>query len=741
MSEPDAPTCPSATGADPRVQAVVMAARFHGMTLDPADVRPRGRAATISATSLSNWAHDSGLRSRAVRLRWRQLMRMRDGGPVVLLFADGGAGVMTGADPHRNVVMLQDPLSPIDSAAVPVDELRLAQVWSGEAILLRANRDSADRSEAPFTIGWLAALVMNERRSLRDIGIASLTLSCLTISPPLVVMTVVNKVLTHQSYSTLGLLATMLGIAVGYECLLGHARRNIVLTVGTRIDTTLLLHLFNRLLRLPLDYFERHPTGDTMYKVNQIGKVREFLTGKLLTTFLDVFTLLVLLPLLFWLNSTLAWLVVVCSLVIGGLILTFLYPLRALYAGVVRAEAAKSALLGETLFGIKTVKSLAVEPQRRTAWDERIADVARSRLRFGRLANWPQTVITPIERFMSIGIVLVGAELAMSDRGGYMVGTLFAFMMLSTRVAQPLVGLARLIEDYEEFTSAVGQAASVVNQPAERDPASGGLRPQVTGALSFRDVTFTYAGSQRPALDQVSFAIPAGTLLGIVGRSGSGKSTLARLLQGINRDYSGFLRLDGTDLREINLRYLRCSFGVVLQDNFLFRGSICDNIIAGRPCLTLADAVRAARLAGAEEFIDRMPKGYDTQVEEGSANLSGGQKQRLAIARALVTDPRILLLDEATSALDPESEALVNANLLRIARGRTMVIASHRLSSLTKCDQIVVLDDGKLIDIAPHRTLLERCSSYRQLWSQQNRHLDSQGVGHAALVPTLVKAD
>ena len=213
-------------------------------------------------------------------------------------------------------------------------------------------------------------------------------------------------------------------------------------------------------------------------------------------------------------------------------------------------------------------------------------------------------------------------------------------------------------------------------------------------------------------------------MLGLVGRSGSGKSTIARLLQGINREYSGYLKIDGTDLREINLTHLRRSFGVVMQDNFLFRGTVRDNIIGGRPGLTLEDAVRAARLAGAEEFIERLPRGYETWIEEGSANLSGGQRQRLAIARALVSDPRLLILDEATSALDPESEALLNANLLRIAKGRTMIIVSHRLSSLVDCDQILVLDRGKVADIGPHEEVLERCAVYRQLWQQQHRHME-----------------
>ena len=211
-------------------------------------------------------------------------------------------------------------------------------------------------------------------------------------------------------------------------------------------------------------------------------------------------------------------------------------------------------------------------------------------------------------------------------------------------------------------------------------------------------------------------------------------------MQGINRDYSGFLKIDGADLREINLRHLRQSLGVVLQDNFLFRGSIRDNIISGRPGLTLPDAVNAARLAGAEEFIERMPNGYETYVEEGSPNLSGGQKQRIAIARALIHDPRILILDEATSALDPESEAVVSANLSRIASGRTMVIVSHRLASLTECDQILVMEQGKMMDIAPHQVLLERCAMYRQLWAQQHRHMDGRGPRGAG-IPRLVRGD
>lgn len=722
---------PAGAQFHPRIRAVMAAARFHGVELDPREYFRATDPSTPLAAELSDWLQKNGLWSRAVRLRWRDLIHIRETGPVVLLLADGGAGLMTAADPTQNLILVKDPDLAASEQGDAVDQLRLEQIWSGEALLLR-NRRGRSLTDAPFTIGWLISLVLQERRLLRDIGIASLTLSFLTIFPPLLVMTVVDRVLTHHSYSTLVLLAALLCIAMVLETFLGHARRLIVLVVGTRLDTRLNLYVFNRLLRLPLDYFERHPAGETMHKIAQVYKVREFLTGKLLATFLDLMTLFVLLPFLFFLNPLLAGMVLACTGLIMLVILVSLRPLRISFADVILAETEKASVLGETIFGVKTIKSLALEPQRNVLWDERVANVGMSRLAFGKIANRVQTIITPIERFMSIGLVLVGAYLALDDTG-FAIGALFAFAMLSMRVAQPLVALARLVEDYEGVALAIVEAASVLNRPAEAEAASGGLRPSISGAICFDDVSFTYGGTRLAALDHVTFTVPSGTMLGIVGRSGSGKSTLTRLLQGINRDYSGSLKIDGNDVREINLRHLRQSFGVVLQENFLFRGSIRDNIVAGRPGLVPGDVVNAARLAGAEEFIERMPNGYETMIEEGSPNLSGGQRQRLAIARALITNPRILILDEATNALDPESEALLNANLLRIASGRTMVIVSHRLSSLVDCDQILVLDKGKLVDIASHDVLLDRCAIYRQLWSQQGRrHQDHQEQSNVA---------
>lgn len=719
------------------VLAMIQAGRYHGIELDPEGYSQAAGGLPPSAASLSQWARNSGAWSRAVRLKWRHLLRFQDSEPAVLLFADGTAALLTGADAARKVVFLVNPNASPEKPPLAVDELRLSRVWSGETVLLRAKRDAV-KHESQFNLHWLGNLVLQERQQLRDIGIASLTISILTIFPPLVVMATVNKVLQFHSTSTLVLLSSVMAIVFAYETLLNYARRLIISVVGTRLDAKLGLYLFDRLLRLPLDYFERHPAGETMYKIGQVYRVREFLTGKLLTTFLDLITLCILLPVLFYLQPTLASVVLICAVSIALIILAFLRPMRTAYKKVVTAETWKAAALGESIAGIKTVKSLGIEPQRKSLWDERVAASGKWRLAFGQLSNWPQTLVNPIERFMVLGTMMFGAFLAMSDSSGYMVGALFAFMMLSQRVAQPLVGLAKLIEDFEEVGAAIGEVGSVLNQPLEVDAASGGVRPKLTGDISMQDVTFNYPGYKLPALDRVSFSIPEGTMLGVVGKSGSGKSTIARLLQGINREYSGFLKMDGIDIREINLRHLRQSLGVVLQDNFLFRGSIRENIIAGRSGLTMSDVMNAARLAGAEEFIERMPNSYETQIEEGSPNLSGGQKQRIAIARALIHDPRILILDEATSALDSHSEAIVTGNLRRIARGRTMVIVSHRLTSLIDCDQILVMDNGKAVDFAPHGVLVERCPVYRQLWNQQNRQSDAPHRP-AAIAPVLVQ--
>ncbi len=720
------------TPTELRLRAVAAAARFHGVDLDLGNFRLSGSEQYPSPASLVAWLRDQGMTAKALRLVWRNLFRFRESAPVVLLLKDGAAALVVGADPKRDIVWLKSPTSAEAEPPVAVDRLRLEQAWTGDAILLK-RPIGQNEGEAPFTLGWITTQVLKHKPLLAQISYASIAISILQIVPALLVMMVVDRVLEYNSFSTLVLCSLILVTMVTYEALLSWARRELVLILSTRIDVQLNLHTFSRLMALPLDFFERSQAGETISRLREVFRVREFLTGKLLYTILDGITLFIMLPVMFYMEPTLAWVCCAVAGLIALIIMIFLKPVGRLLAMAVQAEHKKGAVITETVYGIRTVKSLALEPQQKVIWDERVAEAARWRLAAGRLANWPQTLVEPLQVFMSRGCVVFGAYLALMNDSTVDRGALIAFMLLSGRCAAPLVGFAKIMEDFTEVRTSIGQIAKVLNNPTETRAQTDGMRPKFEGAVSFEDVTFTYPLGQRPALNRVSFSIPPGTMMGLVGRSGSGKSTITRLLQGINREYSGAVKIDGAELREINLSHLRRSFGVVLQDNFLFRGTVRDNITAGRAGLTLEDAVRASRLAGAEEFIERMPQGYDTWIEEGSANISGGQRQRLAIARALITNPRLMILDEATSALDPESEALVNASLVRVGKGRTMVIVSHRLSSLVNCDLIMVMDRGAVLDVAPHAVLLDRCSVYRTLWNQQNRHMNAAAAAAAAL--------
>jgi ATP-binding cassette subfamily B protein len=724
-----------ATGISPaelRVLAVVAAARHHGVELDRDDLRmPEGRSPEPAA--LVDWLRGAGLWARGVAMRWQSLLGMQSSGPVVLLLKDGGAVLVVRIDRARDQVWTRDPGSEVDTEPTPLDAAALAGRWDGETILLRADRGSAYDSE-PFSLVWLARLVWHDRKLMKEIFVASLMMTLLTIVSMLLIMVVIDRVVTYRSYSTLGLVAMVIGITAGFEAYFGFIRRQLTAVVGRRVESRVNLEMFKRILGLPIDFYEKNQAGAIMYRLGHINSVRDFLTGRVLSTLLDVVTLLLLLPVLYILNPILTWLVLIAAVIMGLIILSFVRPVRRVFNRYAEAEMAKSTVLVESVRGIRTVKSLGLEPQRKEAWDSTTAAVGSWKLELLDLVNWPQTLVHPLEMFMYTGVMLVGVYIAINDNPG--AGSLMAFMMLSGRLSQPIAGVARMMEEIQNIHNSVTMAASVMNEAQEDAQPGIGLRPRFDGAISFDKVTFSYPGTKTRALDEMSFKIPAGSTVGLVGRSGSGKSTITRLLQGINREYEGYIKIDGNDLRSINLTHLRRSFGVVLQDNFLFRGTVKDNVIAGRPGLTITDVVRACRLAGAEEFIERMPNGYETFIEEGSPNVSGGQRQRLAIARALIHDPRILILDEATSALDPESEALVNANIARIAQGRTMVVVSHRLSSLTEMDQTIVLDRGRVMDVGPHHELVDRCPVYRQLWLQQIRHMDtSRSAVPAALAP------
>jgi ATP-binding cassette subfamily B protein len=547
-------------------------------------------------------------------------------------------------------------------------------------------------------------------------------------------MIVLDRVLINRSYSTLNVLVGAILIMLVFETVLSYLRRKLTQVATTRIDGRLNLYIVEKLLKLPMDYFERNPTGRTLTKIQQVWRIRHFLTGQLFGAFLDAVPLIGLIPAMLILEWHLALIAFALAGIIFVIVMLYLKPISRKYRDVVIAEQAKGAHLVETIYGMRTIKSLALEGRRRREWDRRVADATAAQHAFGLLTNYPQTFSLPFERLIYSGCVAVGAYIVLTKPGTINAGALVAFAMLSMRLAQPLIRIAQLQNDLAEVRGAIGELASVMNVPPEESRANG-LRLPIQGEVTFKDVRFRYSTGAPYALDAVSFTVPAGTMLGIMGRSGSGKTTVTRLLQRLNTSYEGMIKIDGMDLREIDLMHLRTHIGVVPQENFLFSGSIRENIAMAKPDASFSNVVRAAQLAGAEEFIELLPRGYDTLLEEGASNLSGGQRQRLALARALLIDPPVLILDEATSALDAESEAIVNANLKRMAKGRTVLSISHRLSMLVECDAILVLERGKVYDLGTHQELLQRCDIYKHMWYQQNRHLDPKAADKLTVMP------
>lgn len=714
---------PAGSAGKSLLAALEYIARQKGVAFSAADVAHRDaiKLSDFTAPDLMPLATRSGFRARQVTLSWAQLGRLGAALPALLVLRSGHAVVITRASisHSRAEVVLVDPLAP--NTPIFVDRAQFDAVSAGQVVLLQP-QPSTESDEGQFSFGYLCRVALRDRTVVRDIIIAATVMSLLALAPIMFIRLLLDRVVQHHAMSTFTTLCVAMVILTVFDVALTALRRHLILDISSKVDVQVSSFIFGRLLRLPMDVFERTSAGLIVRDVNEVNKIRNFLTGSLLGTLLDSITILIFLPVMFYIDPWLTLLV--CG--VGGLIALWIIVMLPVYRrhsmATMQAEGERGSFLVQTLNGMRTVKTLALEGRQLRQWDRLVANVARLKHAEGRAGNLIESVTIPLERFMIYGVIAVAVYLSVANSDPVGIGSVAAFLLLTQRVGAPLKGLAQLIQQYDETRGAVEVVSKLVNQPEEAGRDGHGVRSPLLGEVSLMNVSFQYPGTSSKALDGVSLDLPRGTTLGVVGRSGSGKTTLTRLIQRLHPQFDGLIKVDGIDLREFDLDHLRRSLGVVLQDSFLFSGTIRENITIGRIDASYEEMVAAARLAGAEEFIDRLPRGYDTFVYEGSSNLSGGQRQRLAIARALITDPRILILDEATSALDPESEAIVNANLDRISVGRTVIIVSHRLSSLVRSDQILVLDKGRRVDLGTHEELLQRCEIYSELWHQQNRH-------------------
>jgi len=696
-------------------------ARFYGLDLtEPyllqvASPDPHGR---MTPAALIQVAHKIGLSAKLVKLSWSRLNRLGRALPAILILQTGEAVVLSGikeADGKTEAVV-RDVQAPQQGFQF-WDRATLEGNWNGQIILIKRKYALSDARQ-PFGLRWFVPEFMRQRRALSDVVVAALTLHVLALATPIFFQLTIDRVVVHRVEATMVVLTIGVCLAIAFEAALGYVRSLILLYATSKIDIRLAITIFRKMISLPVDFFERNLAGVISKHMQQDQRIREFLSGRLLLTVLDATALFVFLPIMVFYSLRLTLVVLFCATLIAGIIGILAATFRRRLTELYRAEGERQALLIEAIHGINTVKALGLEPMQARLWDRSSALSIERRIEVGRISAFARTASSSIEKAMTVAVIWVGVN-SIFD-GTLTVGALVAFQILAGRVTGPLVQITALINEFQEVALSVRMLGNIMN--AQSEPGmTRGLRPAIRGKINFEDVSFNYGTSPVPAVDRVSFAAEPGQVIGIVGRSGSGKSTVMRLLQGLYPIQRGLIRIDDFDIRELDKVYLRGHMSVVLPESFLFRGTVRENIAAGKSNASFEEVAWAARQAGAEEFVERLPQGYETPLEEGGSNLSSGQRQRLAIARALVRRPTILLLDEATSALDPESEMIVQDSMSRIIEGKTTIIVSHRLAALRNCDNILVFDKGEIVGSGRHESLLGSCAIYKLLWDKQSR--------------------
>ena len=564
-----------------------------------------------------------------------------------------------------------------------------ARTHDGRVMLAKPRFPAADTGAATgFGFGWFFGQVKRYRRIVGEVLLASLAIQMIALLTPLITQAVIDKVIAHQSYNTLLVLAVAAGVFVLFNAGLNWIRQYLVLHTGNRIDGTLGSWSFEHLLNLPLRYFEHRPTGTLTARLQGIESIRSFLTGALITVVLDMPFMILFAVVMFYYSWELSLVAIGAALLIAGLSLGITPLLRRRLNAQFMAGARNQAFVTEYVSGIETVKSLQLEITLSQRYGDYLAAYLAKTFDARRLQNSYGTIAGALEQASMLAILFFGAYIAMT-RPDFTIGMLVAFQMFASRISGPLLRLASLWQEFQQASIAVARLGDILNAPTEPRTLAPTRIDKGQRNIAFEKVSFRYDEKLPLLFESLDFEIEAGTCVAIIGPSGSGKSTLTKLLQGYWQPSAGRILIGGIDIAHRGTNELRRLLGVVPQETTLFSGTLYDNLQIADPHPSFDRIADACRYADIHDFIQQLPDGYQTRIGEHGVGLSGGQKQRVAIARALLKRAPILVFDEATANLDGLTAAHLARTINRLRGKATLIFIAHHLPENLKVDRVL----------------------------------------------------
>lgn len=702
------------SGSDCGCACLVMIARHWGKRLavnrvrDIANVNRSG----ASLRSLAAAAESIGFASKPVKASFDKL---REQSLPAIVHWEGNHYIVV-YEINKKHVIVCDPA--IGQRKIPHAEFK--EKWTGYALLLQPTLGLKEAKEDTGSVWRFYELVKPHSKVLFEIFMASLLLQAFGLITPLFTQLLLDKVIVQGSVSTLNAVGLGLLIFGFFGIAVSAVRSYLLYHTANRISVAMLVGFLKHTFSLPLSYFESRYVGDITSRIQENGKIQSFLTGETLSIVLDLITIVVYLAVMFWYNWQLTLLVLL--IVPPFFILAFASTniLRKMSREIFNASAEQNSYLIQSLTGIRSVRSMAIEHTVRWKWEELLNNVIKKSFRAKIIGTRLQIISGSIDTISSTALLWFGAYLVIDNQ--LTIGQLIAFNMLKGNVISPFKRLSGVWNEFQEIIISTERINDVLEAESEENLLASPRRhiSKLRGHIRFDNVTFRYhPESEINVLENLNFEILPEQTIAVVGRSGSGKTTLSKLMLGLYPPTDGKVLIDDQDVSKISLKSLRRQIGVVDQNTFLFGGTIRENISVAHPEADLEEITQAARLAGADEFIQQLPMGYENEIGEAGGMLSGGQRQRLVIARALLGNPQLLIFDEATSSLDAETERIIQNNLKTILKGRTSLIIAHRLSTVRSADLILVLDKGILLESGTHDELIAQKGHYYYLNQQQ----------------------